>query len=184
RHMPFWDRTLDVMLLTHPDADHISGLVPVLERYRVDTVIFRQVEHATEVYGYWQDLLQSEGATVYQGQTGLHVALDAGLEMTVLHPGVEPVRGTDADVNNNSVVARLVYGDVSLLLTGDIEAVIEQRLLAQGVPLASTVLKAGHHGSCSSSTPAFLAAVDPEIVVISVGADNDFGHPCAEVMER
>jgi competence protein ComEC len=184
RHMPFWDRSLDVVVLTHPDADHVSGLVAVLDRYRVDTVVSRQIAHESSVYERWQQLLQAEGATVYQGQAGLHVALDAGLEMTVLHPGPEPVRGTDADVNNNSIVARLVYGDVSLLLTGDIEAVIERRLLAQGVPLESTVLKAAHHGSCSSSTPEFLAAVDPGIVVISVGADNDFGHPCAEVLER
>jgi competence protein ComEC len=75
-------------------------------------------------------------------------------------------------------------GQVSVLLTGDIEAVVEHQLVAQGATLASTVLKAPRHGSCSSTTEEFLAAVDPEVVVISVGADNDFGHPCAEVLER
>ncbi|MCP4541235.1 MAG: DNA internalization-related competence protein ComEC/Rec2 [Chloroflexi bacterium] len=182
--MPFWDHTLDMMILSHPDADHITGLVPVLERYQVDTVIFREVEHRTEVYEYWQQLLQSEGAMVYQGEVGLHITLDQGLEMTVLHPGVEPVSGTDADVNNNSVAVRLVHGQVSVLLTGDIEAVVERQLVATGTPLASRVLKAAHHGSCSSTTQRFLDAVNPEIVVISVGADNDFGHPCPDVMER
>jgi competence protein ComEC len=73
---------------------------------------------------------------------------------------------------------------VSVLLTGDIEAPVEHRLVARGATLASTVLKAAHHGSCSSTTEEFLAAVDPEVVVISVGADNDFGHPCAGVLER
>ncbi|MDY6875639.1 MAG: DNA internalization-related competence protein ComEC/Rec2 [Chloroflexota bacterium] len=183
RQMPFWDRTLDVMVLTHPDADHVTGLVPVLERYQVDTVVFREVEVESEVYDYWLQLLEAEGATVYQGEAGLHLVLDEGVEMVVLHPGAEPVSRTDADVNNNSVVTRLTYGQVSVLLPGDIEAVVEQRLVAEGA-LGSTVLKVAHHGSCSSTTPEFLEMVAPEVVVISVGADNDFGHPCAEVLER
>lgn len=184
RQMPFWDRTLDVVVLSHPDADHVTGLVPVLERYQVDTVIFHEVEHQTEVYEYWQQLVQLEGATVYQGEAGLRITLDEGLEMVVLHPGAELVSGTDTDVNNNAVIVRLVYGQVSVLLTGDIEAVVEHQLVAAGTRLESTVLKAAHHGSCSSTTQEFLDAVDPEMVLISVGADNDFGHPCPDVIGR
>ena len=85
--MPFWDRTLDVVVLTHPDLDHITGLIPVLERYRVDAVIFRPMELTSEVYAYWLRLLEGEGATVYRGEAGLRLALDEGLEMAVLHPG-------------------------------------------------------------------------------------------------
>ncbi|HUX76171.1 MAG TPA: DNA internalization-related competence protein ComEC/Rec2 [Anaerolineae bacterium] len=184
RHMPFWDRTLDVVLLTHPDLDHITGLVPVLERYRVDTVVFRQLEVESATYDYWQQLLEAEGATVYRGEAGLRLALDEGLDMVVLHPGAELVSGEGGNANNNSVVTRLTYGQVSVLLTGDIEAEVEHRLVAEGATLASTVLKAAHHGSCTSSTQEFLEAVDPEAVVVSVGEDNDFGHPCAGVLER
>jgi len=184
RQMPFWDRTLDMMILTHPDSDHVTGLVPVLERYQVEAVIFREVEHSTDVYEYWLELLEAEGATVYQGEAGLQVALDEGLEMVVLHPGAELVSGREGNTNNNSVVTRLTYGHVSVLLPGDIEAVVEQQLVADGAGLASTVLKAAHHGSCSSTTQEFLEAVDPAVVIISVGADNDFGHPCTGVLER
>jgi competence protein ComEC len=184
RQMPFWDRTLDVVLLTHPDLDHITGLVPVLERYQVETVIHRQVELDSETYDYWLQLVEAEGADVYRGEIGLQLNLDRGLEMLVLHPGAELPTGSEPNVNNSSIVTRLTYGQVSVLLTGDIEAEVEQRLVAQGATLASTVLKAAHHGSCSSTTEEFLAAVDPEVVVISVGADNDFGHPCAGVLER
>ncbi len=184
RQMPFWDRTLDVVVLTHPDSDHITGLIPMLERYQMGAVIFREIELSTDAYKYWLELLETEDATVYQGEAGLQTTLDEGLEMMVLHPGVELVSGTDADTNNHSVVTRLVYGEVSMLLTGDIEAMVEHQLVMDGVPLRSTVLKAAHHGSCSSTTQEFLEAVDPEVVVISVGADNDFGHPCAGVMER
>ncbi|MEA3339029.1 MAG: DNA internalization-related competence protein ComEC/Rec2 [Chloroflexota bacterium] len=186
RHMPFWDRTLDVVILTHPDSDHITGLTPVLERYQVDTVIYREMGCESEICEYWLQLLAAEDATVYQGETGLRLTLDEGadasrlVEMTVLHPGTELLEGA----NNNSVVTRLAYGQVSVLLPGDIEAEVEQQLAAEGAGLASTVLKAAHHGSCSSTTHPFLDAVGPEVVVISVGAENRFGHPCAEVLER
>jgi competence protein ComEC len=182
RQMPFWDRTLDVILLTHPDSDHVNGLVGVLERYQVDMVIHRQIEMDSETYAYWLALVADEGATVYQGEAGLQMTLDTGLEMIVLHPGV----GLWEDANNNSVVTRLTYGQVSLLLPGDIEAEVEQQLVGarRDTSLRSTVLKVPHHGSCSSTTQRFLDTVDPEVVVISVGADNRFGHPCEEVLER
>jgi competence protein ComEC len=184
RQMPFWDRTLDVVVLTHPDADHLSGLIPVLERYRVDTVIFREVEVTSSVYEYWLQLLEGEGAAVCRGEAGLRIVLDEGLEMAVLHPGVAWVGVTGASTNNNSVVTRLTYGQVSVLLPGDIEQEVEHRLVVEGASLRSTVLKAAHHGGCTSTTPEFLEAVRPEVVVISVGADNDFGHPCDGVLGR
>jgi len=186
RHMPFWDRTLDVMVLTHPDLDHVTGLVAVLERYEVGTVVFRHQEVDCATYERWLELLDEEGAQVYQGEAGLLLTLDDGVEMVVLHPGPELVSWTEADVNNNSVVTRLAYGDIAVLLTGDIEEEVEMALVGSALesPLHSTVLKAAHHGSCSSTTSAFLAAVDPEVAVISVGADNTFGHPCWEVLER
>ncbi len=184
RQMPFWDRTLDVVMLTHPDADHITGLVPVLERYEVDMVIFRQVEGASEVYEHWLQLVEKEGAAVYRGEAGLRLMLDEGLEMVVLHPGAELTGGTEGDFNNDSIVARLTYGPVSVLLPGDIGREVEHRLVAGGAPLDSTILKVAHHGSCDSTSLEFLGAVNPEVVVISVGKDNRFNHPCAVVLER
>ena len=184
--MGFWDRTLDLVVLTHPDADHVNGLVPVLERYQVAAVLHRRIELDSETYAYWLALVEAEGAAVYDGQAGLSLTLDPadarrpGLEMTVLHPGAEEWEGA----NDNSVVTRLTYGSVSLLLTGDIEAEVEEELVGAGSIRESTLLKLAHHGSCGSSTPEFLDAVDPEVVVVSVGADNHFGHPCAEVLER
>jgi competence protein ComEC len=195
RQMPFWDRTLDVMVLTHPDVDHVTGLVGVLERYQVDRVIFRELQTDSDTYAYWLSLLESEGAEVYRGEAGLHMALDQGLEMRVLHPGATLTAGAGESTNNHSIVARLTYGAVSVLLPGDIEAEVERQLVrehgtgpvrpVQGdASLRSTVLKVAHHGSCTSTTEEFLEAVAPEIVVISVGKENDFGHPCAEVLER
>ncbi len=187
RRMPFWDRSINLVVLTHPESDHVTGLIAVLERYRVDMIVFREMALDSATYERWLEVIEAEGAVVYTGEVGLQLTLDQGLEMAVLHPGAELAD----DANNNSVVTRLTYGQVSLLLTGDIEAEVEGRLVGarrdaplRESPLRSTVLKAAHHGSCSSTTQAFLDAVNPQVVVISVGADNRFGHPCDEVLER
>jgi competence protein ComEC len=186
RQVPFWDRTLDLMVLTHQDLDHVTGLIPVLERYRVGMIVFRDQEVESATYRRWVELAGQEGAEVLVGRAGVRLTLDEGVDMVLLHPGEELVSWTEANVNNNSIVGRLTYGSVSLLLTGDIEAEVEGSLAQASLeePLQSTVLKAAHHGACTSTTSEFLAAVDPELVVISVGADNTFGHPCSEVLER
>lgn len=182
RRMPFWDRSLDLVVLTHPDEDHITGLVRVLERYRVDGVVYREVGCQEAICERWRQLLKDGETMVYGGEAGLVMELDQGLKLETLHPGPKLLKGEG--FNDNSLVMRLKYGEVSILLTGDIQARAEERLLAHGLDLRSTVLKVAHHGACTSSTAAFLEAVDPEVAVISVGEDNDFNHPCNAVLER
>jgi competence protein ComEC len=185
RHMPFWDRSLDMVVLTHPDADHLSGLVPALERYGVRAVVTRRVGHESELVTAWEAVLAEEGATLIRGEAGTRLDLSDGVTLEILHPGPELVMEEDqADTNDNSVVVRLTYGEVAFLLTGDIEARVERNLVRSDVYLHSTVLKVGHHGSESSSTQAFLDAVRPQVAVISVGQDNRFGHPAGEVLAR
>ena len=101
----------------------------------------------------------------------------------VLHPPETLMSGTDSDLNNASIVLRVVYGDVSFLLTGDIFVKAEREILSSGVDVRSTVLKVPHHGSRTSSSPEFVEQVGPSVAVISVGADNRFGHPHAETLE-
>jgi competence protein ComEC len=182
RRMGFWDRSLDLIMLTHPDADHITGLVSVLERYRVDRVVFREVGCDDAMCEEWRRLVEEGGATVYRGEAGLEIELDEGLRLEVLHPGVELL--ASEGFNDSSLVTRLTYGQASMLLTGDIRAKAERRLLAEKVGLGSSVLKVAHHGGCDSTTAGFLEAVDPQLVVISVGKENEFGHPCAALLRR
>ena len=182
REMPFWDRSLDLVVMTHPDADHITGLVEVLERYRVGGWLDNGRPDDDAIYAQCQALLTAiPRHTVHAGD---RLELGDGVVLEVLHPPPELMTGTEADANNNSVVLRLVWGSASFLLTGDIEAEGEEVLLRSGQPLAATVLKAAHHGSGGSSTAEFLAAVAPAYAVISVGADNRFGHPHPVVLER
>ncbi len=182
--MPFWDRTLDLIVLTHPDADHLTGLIPTLERYDVRAVMLRELPHETDLTEAWKKALADEGATLLRGEAATHIALSDGVTLDVLHPGPALVADSDADTNNNSIVLRLTYSDVAFLLPGDIQTKVEQALVRSGVYLRSTVLKLPHHGSKTSASQVFLDAVRPQVAVISVGAENSFRHPSAEVLER
>lgn len=182
RQMPFWDRSIDVLVSTHPDADHLTGLVEVLARYRVETVLVSDADAETAIYDAWQARLESAHLEAQALQTGASLQLDTAVSALVLHPG--PATLARDEPNNHSVTLRLTFGRISFLLPGDIEQEIEEALVRQGLPLQATVLKSPHHGSSTSSSPAFLDAVNPQLIVISVGADNRFGHPTQAVLDR
>ena len=185
--MRFYDRHIDIVAATHPHGDHIGGLAQVLERYDVGAVLERRVEYKSGAYEAWARLVDAEeaqGAQVIAASAGQVIILDDDVRIEVLGPPRELLRGTASDVDNASLALRLVYGDVSVLLTGDMFSEGERTLLKSGAVLDSDVLKVPHHGSDSSSTAEFLGAVSPAAAVVSVGADNRFGHPAAEVVGR
>ncbi len=177
RRMPFWDHTIDLVILTHPHDDHVSGLIPVLERYKVKAFLDGGQEHPTPTYTRCLELVQEKGIPYQLGRAGTQIQLGEGLQMKVLHPQGELLSDTNSDVNNNSIVLRLVYGRISFLLPGDVEEEAEALLLSSNEDLASTILKSPHHGSDTSLNPRFLEAVNPRLAIIQVGADNKFGHP-------
>jgi competence protein ComEC len=178
--LPFWDRSLDLVVLTHPDADHISGLIPLLDRYRVATVV-DTVAPGDKAAESW--LAATNAAHVSHQAAARGMRLTAGaVVLTVLSPNDHGAQFDDG--NNSSAVLRLDYGASSALLTGDAEGEAEQAMLDAGLPLRADVLKVGHHGSNASTSPQFLAAVQPRLAVISVGADNRFGHPAPELLQR
>ena len=181
--LPFWDRTLDLVVLTHPDEDHLGGLVGALERYRVQAILTPGLECDTLVCKRWEELLTEGELEPMVATRGTEVRLGAGLELTVLHPPEQHLSGTRADDNNNSLVLRLDYGGNSFLFTGDLEEEGERSVLSYGVPLESTFLKVAHHGGRRSSSPAFLEAVGPRVAIVSVGP-NGYGHPAPEVLKR
>ena len=181
--LPFWDRSLDVVVLTHGHADHLTGLLDVLRRYDVGHVVEREASYATPGYVGWRQAVGDEGTVVTQARAGYVIDLGDGATIEVLHPTEALMTGTDSDLNNASIVLRVVYGDVSFLLTGDIFVEAEREMLSRGVDVRSTVIKIPHHGSRSSSSREFVEQVGPSVAVISVGADNRFGHPHAETLD-
>lgn len=183
RRMPFWDRSIDLVIMTHAEEDHVGGLIPILERYQVAHAIEPGYPHTTALYFRWQELLRARRVETHLGRAGMRAHLGDGVWLEVLSPPEPLFQNTEADVNNNAVVVRLTYGETSFLLTGDIEAETESWLVSHS-RVRAQVLKLAHHGSDTSTTAAFLAAVRPWVTVISVGADNRFGHPKDEVLAR
>jgi competence protein ComEC len=170
-------------VLTHPDEDHLTGLIAALERYDVNALLLRQYDPNSDLVETWKTAVEEEGATLISGEAGAHIAVDDGVSLDILHPGSGLPSAGEGQTNNDSIVIRLVYGDVAVLLPGDIEADVERQLVNSGIYLHSTVLKVPHHGSMTSSCRAFLDAVNPQLAVISVG-ENKFGHPAQDVLAR
>jgi len=182
--MPFWDRTIELVVLTHPSADHVTGLVEVLNRYNVKQVLYPDLAYASEIYAEWLRLVQEKGTKCTLAQAGQQIDLGGRVVLEVLNPQRPLLTGTESDLDNNGMVLRLSMDGISFLLTADTMWETELELIHSRANLNSTVLKVGHHGSDTSTTPQFLTVVNPRIAVISVGADNEYGHPTDEVMTR
>lgn len=184
RAMGFFDRTLDAVVATHPDADHIGGFPDVFERYKVGAVFISGVLDEGSDAQAFDATIQKRGVTPRIARRGMRIVLDArhGVELRVLFPDRDV---SHVEANTGSVVTQLIYGQTEFMLTGDSPSAIETYLVAQdGETLASDVLKLGHHGSHTSSAEAFLEMVHPHFAVVSAGKDNRYGHPRQEVVER
>ncbi len=182
--MPWWDRSIDVVVATHPDADHVGGLFEVLARYEVQTVFQSGVQNDTP---QTESLLsavsreRSNGAEERLARRGQIIDIGGGAYIEILFPDRD-VSGLET--NTASIVMRVVYGGTSFLLNGDSPKTIEEYLvLLDGKHLQSNVLKAGHHGSDTSSAVSFVGYVSPQWVVFSRGCDNTYGHPHKEVVD-
>jgi len=181
--MPFYDRSIDVVVATHPDADHISGLNDVLNKYKVALFVEPGVESDTAVYKELKNEVAAKNIKIVEARRGMLVDLGGRAVLEILFPVLDP---TGMETNMASIVARLVYGENEFMLTGDSPKNIEEYLVsleAQSQTLGSDVLKAGHHGSKTSSATSFVSAVSPEYAVISAGKDNRYGHPNQEVLD-
>jgi len=179
--MPFYDRSIDVLIATHPDADHIGGLPDVLENFDIDFVFEPGIAHDTGTYEEFMRLIGEENAKHLIARRGQVINLGDEAYLRILFPdrdvsGVEP--------NAGSVFAQIVYGETEVMLTGDAPKSIEQYVISlDGPTLESNVLKAGHHGSKTSSDESFVGLVDPDYVVISAGENNRYGHPHEEILD-
>jgi beta-lactamase superfamily II metal-dependent hydrolase len=173
---------LDLVIGTHPDFDHVGGLLTVVsdEGIEIDCYLDPGKEHETEVYHQLLKKVLSRKIPYRKGRTGMKLDFGKGVDAEILNP---PKLLNSA--NDCSIVLRVQFGKVSFLLTGDAEGEAEILMKSRyGRKLSSTVLKAGHHGSKNSSGAVFLAMVKPKMVVISVGANNKFGHPHQEALDR
>jgi competence protein ComEC len=171
-------------VLTHPQADHLAGLPAVLDRFDTGGLITTRFANSTALYEDWQRYLAASDIPSVKATRGQWIDLGNGARLTVLYPTAATRPASARELNDTSIVLRLTMGDVSFLLTGDVTEQTEAALISRGTDLRSSVLKIPHHGSKTSSSPAFLQRVQPVVDVISAGKDNPFGHPAPEVIAR
>jgi competence protein ComEC len=179
--LPFWDRTIELVVLTHPHEDHLTGLLEVLQRYKVKQVFYLDTTYTLPDEQEWLNLIQQKHIKATMATAGQEI--DLGTKDTTLEV-VNPTPGSTVPAMDNGIVLKLSDEKISFLLTSDISADAEHDLITQRADVSCTVLKVAHHGSNDSSTAAFLAVADPKLAVISVGADNTFGHPGADTLQR
>lgn len=178
--LPAWDRKLDLVMLTHPHADHATGLIEVLKRYRVGEFLFNGMAYDSMTYNALLQLVQDK----YLNTTTVDIDHDYDFgqaRLDILYPSVDDQ--PFGDPNDSSIVSNFYYGSFALLLTGDASAQVEKTLIQRGLLSDVDVLKVAHQGSRTSTSQDFIDITNPEVGVILVGP-NQFGHPHAEVVDR
>lgn len=181
--LPFWGGGIDYMVLTHPDRDHIEGLIPVLKRYPVRHVLFTGVYKKDYFSREFLRLIKEKNIPMILARQDGDIKLEDGVILDVLFPFTPLIRQVEV-ANNLSLISKLIYGENEILLTGDGEEPEEKVLLEHKVNLQSDILKSPHHGSKTSSSENFLEAIHPQIVAISVGLNNSYHHPHPSTLKR
>jgi len=182
-------RSLDLAVATHPHADHIGGMRQVIENFGVKNFLDSGQDYPSKEYERMLRAIVDKGIRPINAKKGMKFDLDSGVKLEVLNPQgadqwITEVRRGGSVENANSIVLRLSYGNFSMLFTGDAETETEDLMMEYGAPLRAQVLKVGHHGSRHATSARFLDAVAPEAAVISCGADNRYGHPARQTLDR
>ncbi|MFH1663037.1 MAG: DNA internalization-related competence protein ComEC/Rec2 [Chloroflexota bacterium] len=180
--MPFWDRTIELVVLTHPHDDHIIGLVEVLNDYRVEQILSPDMDCDLDICDEWFSLIEEKDISYITARAGQRIEFD-GVVIEVLNPQETLLQDTESDIDNNGVVLHISLGEISFLLTADLMWQGEFELISRRVIPESIILKVGHHGSATSTTHEFLAAVNSQLAVISADPE-EYGHPSDEVLNR
>lgn len=184
KEMSFYDRYVDLIILTHPEYDHINGLIEVIKRYDIGAIVTTGVVRNTNAYEEWAKIIEQKNIPIYTAQLNGVIDLGNNIQLNILYP-FENLTGKEvSNTNNSSIVSKLIYKDFEILLTGDIEKSVEQELINANIDLQADVLKVAHHGSKTSSTEEFLKAVGSVVNIIQAGKNNKYGHPHDEVLLR
>lgn len=180
--LPFYDKEIDVLLLTHPDQDHLAGLLEVVKNYRVGLVLETGIKEDSVLYREWEKILQEKSVKTNQIKAGDRLELDKQTILTILYPLADVSDQEFKETNESSIVARLDFGQNSFLFTGDADKKVERGLIFNKINIKADFLNVGHHGSKNSSDPEFVSAVNPAAAIIQSGKNNRYGHPHQETL--
>jgi competence protein ComEC len=181
--LPFWERRIDLLVLTHPHEDHLAGFNSILDRYTVGGVMITGVEAKSQAYEHFLETINQKKIPLLVAEKSFNLVFGE-MRLEILYPQVSFKGNRIPNLNNSSIILRAVYREFEMLLTGDAEEIEEKAILASGVNIKADVLKAGHHGSETSSSEDFIKAVNPKLVVISSGQGNSYGHPSPRTLKR
>jgi competence protein ComEC len=182
KQMPFYDRSIDLLILTHPDADHVSGLSDILKRYKVKKVLMTDVSAPTATYNEFLRLIEEKNVEKIHAQMGERIWLDNATVFDVYYPP-DDVELQGLSTNNTGIIGKLIFGKTEILFTADADSIVED-LIRSEYDLSADILKVGHHGSKHSNSMEFIKEVNPQYGVIQVGAQNNYGHPTKEAMDN
>ena len=184
KYVPFWDRNIELVIESHPDSDHIGGLVDLFNAYKIDNVMKTRMQSDSQTFKTLDDTIKNAKSNVIEARSGEKLIFASGAEAEVVFPFDSIADVNNSDTNAASVVVRLSTGSSTFLFTGDLPIPQEEEIVGKNINVQADILKVGHHGSKYSSGNDFLDAVNPVNGIISVGKDNVYGHPNAEALQR
>ena len=180
RFVPFWDRKIETVIATHPDQDHIGGLIDLVSSYGVDTFFVTDATSDTETFAAWQNAIAQNGGEKISVHYGYVVQYPSGAKLRIIYPFGLVDNKTQKETNKYGIATILTAFDKSFLFTADLDAAQEEQLPVQNIG----VLKVGHHGSKYSTSDIFLEKIMPQDAIVSVGKENPYGHPAGSVLLR
>ncbi len=186
KKMPIFDKSIDLVVLTHPHSDHLNGLINVFDKFKVNDFLSTGEIFESKNFNLLQDLISKEESKNYIAKKGLRITISKDQYIDVLYPfkSLNNQILSDEEANDSSVILKLSSFNDTMLFTGDASFKTESELVERGIDIQSDILKVGHHGSKYSTTDYFLNAVLPHLAVISVGEDNRYNHPAQETLDR
>ena len=180
QYVPFWDRKIEVVIESHPDQDHIEGLLEVMRNYQVGEIILSKGESDSELYKKFKEIISEKNIDSLTAEKGMEIKIADDIPLKI----ISAEEGNANDTNSASVVVKLIFGENTFLFIGDLPEGEEKKLVEEKADLASQVLKFAHHGSKYSTSGEFLGAVNTRDAVISVAKNNKYGHPAEETLNR
>lgn len=182
--MPLYNRTIDILILTHPHSDHVNGLVEILKRFSVRNIIIVGTPYNNPYYQKFLELINEYHINLYFADSSNDIKLGRDVYIDIVWPVTSKAGIYFENVNNTSIALKLLFNNHKILLTGDAEIEEEREIIESGFEISADILKSGHHGSRTASLNEFLSEVNAKIAVIQSGEENDFGHPHKETLRK